>query len=240
MKKKLFGLFALTTIFALSGALFCLKEKQVQPLFAEGETSEVQEDSSSEPKEDLTSYEEEQEPTSAEENKLNDEIAEKIKQFKDTYLVPILSGVSVTSILSAVFTITLAFINRKTNKRISTSNDTTQANVAQFMINVEAKFTALSNKVENMLTLANRVVDTAEEAKKLYDEMFDMIKGKFNEIVNEINGLTDSTEKMLVMKKCMIMLINLEAELSKSNPQAISSGVVKQIAEINEEAKKML
>lgn len=223
---------------ALSGILFGLKEKQVHPLFAEGEeTSEVEDTSSSE-QEELSSYEE---PTEqVEESKQDNEITEKIKQFKDTYLVPILSGVSVTSILSAVFTISLSLINRNTNKKISEANATTQANVVKALEIAEAKISATIEYVNKMCALVNKTIEQAEATKQIGAEMFDMLKAKYSELLDEVKDLTDSTEKMLVMKKCMVMLINIEAELAKTNPHAISSGVVKQIAAINEEAKKML
>ena len=224
MKRKLLGLATLLAALVLTGGL--ASREAAAPVYADSETSEPVGDSSEE--ESISS----EEPASSEEQpqeKEGEKISEKLVAFRDTYLVPLVTGVSLTSVLSTVFSIAMAINAYKNKKTIIEENNKTRKQCLE------------------MLVMAKQVVETANaltlsimDDKKVSEETKQAFMKQTKMINDSIDKLTQETEKVLQIKPCVIMLIQLMTDLAKVNPQAVSSGVLETIEQLNQQAKKML
>lgn len=230
MKRKLFGLATLLAALVLTGGL--ASREAAAPVYADSETSEPVGDSSEE--EPISS----EEPTSSEEpatseeqpqEKEGEKISEKLVAFRDTYLVPLVTGVSLTSVLSVVFSIVMAINSYKNKKSIIEENN------------------KMRTQCLEMLVMAKQVVETANaltlsimDDKKVSEETKQAFMNQTKIINDSIDELTQETEKVLQIKPCVIMLIQLMTDLAKVNPQAVSSGILETIEQLNQQAKKML
>ncbi len=224
--KKLFKLFALVPLFICGGAL-TLKNTSVQPLFAEGE--EISEpapaEESSEPIEASSEpIDVEEEPVAAEE----ETVSQRIVNFKDTFLVPLFSGVSITAIVSFIFSLSMAILNRKNNKHNAEENAKSREDVKKAL-----------ELAASMAELAKQMVEQSEKGKEIEERTEAMFKENQKALISQVAKINENLEKVLAMKQCIILLINLEAELAKANPHVVSNGVYAKITTINEQAKKM-
>lgn len=220
-------------------------QKEYKPISAEGESSEILDSSepveSSEPQEssepeEQQSSEEQQESAPVEEpvveepeEDVSKEIAAKLNVFKDTFLVPLVSGVSITNLISCAVAIIFAYKNRKTNENINNSNNKTQE------LSLKAIEAAVALKKS-----AELLIEKVQNDSALTTEMKQDIFEQANFIRNNFDNFAKEVEKMLEIKTCVLMLIQVQAKLAETNPQAVSSGVMKQISELNEQAKKLL
>ena len=209
----------------------CASQKEFKPLLAEGEEPETSEpvEVSEEPVVESSEPEAVVEQPVEEDKVTREEIEQKITAFKDTYLVPLLSGVSITTIISCGLTILFAFKNRKTNTLIAKVNAITQEQAKKAI-----------DCVKEIEDQANLLLEQAQMYKDLAFEMKDRAIEQSKVMLNQVNELKGEVEKLFEMKACMIMLINTQVELAKINPQVVSSGVVKQLEALNEQAKKLL
>lgn len=228
MKKKLLGLFALVSLIAFSGALTLTKDKTAYHLLAEEESSEVAEESS---EEELPPQDSE-EPAPVEEP-VEEESESKIKDamlnFKDTFLVPLVSTLSLSTLVGAGVSIAVALLNKKNNNELKEKVLETQKQVACAL-----------KAVEDTVTIADKIIERTKNINERLDEAFKKLDDNTGEMVEKTAQLVSSSEKMLEIKKCVVMLVEVQSEIVKHDPQAISNGLAKRISEINEQAKKML
>lgn len=223
MKKKLFGLFALVSLIAFSGALTLTKDKTAYHLLAEEESSEVAEESS----------EEELPPQDSEEPAQVEESESKIKDamlnFKDTFLVPLVSTLSLSTLIGAGVSVAVALLNKKNNNSLKEKVLETQKQVA-----------CAIKAVEDTTKIAGNIIERTKDINECLEEAFKKMNDNTGEMVEKTAQLVNSSEKVLEIKKCVVMLVEIQSEIVKHDPQAISNGLAKQISEINEQAKKML
>lgn len=223
MKKKLFGLFALVSLIAFSGALTLTKDKTAYHLLAEEETSEVAEESSEVelPPQDSEELAQEEEPES--------KIKDAMLNFKDTFLVPLIGTVSISSLICGGISIAAALLNRKNNKVLKERIEKTHDQIEKSL-----KIAA------ETISIAENVIERTKQINKNLEDSFEELGESNKHYVEEAKRLVESSEKMLEIKKCVVMLVEIQSEIVKHDPQAISNGLAKQISEINEQAKKML
>lgn len=222
MKKKLFGLFALVSLIAFSGALTLTKDKTAYHLLAEEETSEVAEESS----EVELPPQDSEEPA---EEKPESKIKDAMLNFKDTFLVPLVSTLSISTLVSAGVSLAVALLNKKNNNALKEKVLETQKQVACAL-----------KVVEDTVTIADKIIERTKNISERLEEAFKKMDDNNGEIIEKTAQLVSSSEKMLEIKKCVVMLVEVQSEIVKHDPQAISNGLAKRISEINEQAKKML
>ena len=228
MKKKLFGLFAVAAALAFCGA-FSVKSNTISPIYAEGEES-------SEP---ISSEEEPETATVSEEPEVpaeDESIAKKVLEFKDTFLIPLLSGVSLSTILGMAVSTAFAFKNGRVVKVLKEANSKFERFANDKLQQAEQLINLANEQLEKAEEMSNRMIEKAEEINRRVENLISATQS----LVSNFESLATNTAKMLAIKECVVLLIEVQAELAKINPKAISSGIVEQIAFLEEQAKNLL
>ena len=229
MKKKLFGLFAVTVALAFCGA-FSAKSNTISPIYAEGEESSELISSEDEP-ETADSEEEVEVPAESEST-----IAKKVLEFKDTFLIPLLSGVSLSTILGMAVSAAFAFKNGRVVKVLKEANSQFERFANDKLQQAEQLINIANEQLEKAEEISNRMIEKAEEINGRVENLILATQS----LVSNFESLATNTSKMLAIKECVVLLIEIQAELAKINPKAISSGIVEQLAFLEEQAKNLL
>lgn len=161
-------------------------------------------------------------------NNVGDKIKDEIADFKDTYLIPLLSGVSITSVLGALFSLLMAFLNRRSNKK---SNE---------------EIIQSSKQVESVVELAASIIKTTsqimEEIQK-QNEIAESTRMDFqksaNELLVKISELTKETQDLQKLKPIMVSLASIDSKIALSNADVIKNGFGEDIARISEQIKSL-
>ena len=220
MKKKLLLLPVIALMGAGAVAFGTMKSESIVVRAEEESTTEV-----------VESVEESVElETIAEEEQQKENV---IKVFIDTYVVPIVATLGVGFFVSVIYGVTMAFVNAARNKKMVSSNQEAAEMVSQF-IKVCGELLKNANENEKQFLEMKKVF---EEKLIAVEELVIKEVGEAKEVANQI---AEETEKCLDMKSVLLILVELESELAKINPSAVSSGVVKKIAELQAQARKLL
>ena len=143
------------------------------------------------------------------------------KEKYESYIVPAVASVSITSVLSMAISIAFAILNRSTNKKIKLSNEETIALAIKTM------------------SVATELINTMNAEQKLSEETKKALMLKSKEVLDKIAEMIDKTEKMAEMKEVLILLSGMIVELSQADKKAVSSGVASKIAELDNQLKKI-
>lgn len=160
------------------------------------------------------------------EENMGDKIKDEISNFKDTYLVPLLSGVSLTSVIGALFSLLMAFINRKNNKKsneelIQSSKQVER--VVELAISIIKTTTQIMEEIQTQNKIAeNTRMDFQKSAKELLDK---------------VSELTKETQALQKLKPIMVSLATIDSKMALSNANVIKNGLGEDISELSEQIK---
>ena len=145
----------------------------------------------------------------------------KIENFKNTYLVPLLSGVSVASVFSLAMSVGLSVYNSKVNKK-------TRTLIANC---IDQTFSTLKmfNAIRQELEMANKL---SEATTKSLDEAF-------RKLFDQLGLLEKATDKVEAVKEAIVLLGEMQKELAKLDKQAVSSGVTKKLVQLEAKLKEL-
>lgn len=149
------------------------------------------------------------------------ETISKINSFKDTYLVPLLSGVSLASILSAIMSLVIAYLNRKTNNKNKISIDNLIVSVTDIISNT----TSLINELNKQNLISNNI-KTAFEVST-------------SDLLKKIELLTDKAESIEAYKDVLISLSAIITNFISNNAECVKNGVARDVNKINEQIKQL-
>lgn len=203
MKKIIFPIVAVGLMFATATTL---RTTQFQ-VKAEEETSEVLEEDTS----DLEEVELEE----------TDEITIKewFQNQYDTLVVPIISGVTITSVMSALVSITFAIFNRKTNKKIKLSNE----QLATLSLSILDSATKLITEIKNTNDLSVVTKDTFVNVT--------------NSIIEQVAELSGKTENLIALKSSIYTLAELVCEIACSTKNMVANGTAENCKKLLEQIK---
>lgn len=214
MKKgiKIFGICLM-----LSAVGFACSSKQARVAYAlEDESSEIIE----EPTDSSVISESIVEEPTIEEATEGSDIEKWAKEKWETFVAPLVGGISVTAILSFVSTL---FINWLKNKKLDKK-----------LLEIESKKVELENKiiaVETTLATLAIIKDEVGDVKTAVKSFLALSETKFNEIKEE-------SVKLQKIEPILKLLIELEAKLAKTSQDAIKAGIVSDIKELERLVKE--
>lgn len=167
-------------------------------------------------------------PTQEDDKTIGDKIKDEISNFKDTYLVPLLSGVSITSVLGAIFSLIMAILNRKNNKK---SNDEIiesskqVANVAALATKIIQVTMQIMDEIKNQNAIAeNTRLEFQQSSKALFEE---------------IATLTNKTEELQNLKPILATLATIDSKIALCSSEVIKNGLGTDIATLAEQIKSL-
>lgn len=201
MKKKL-----LVPIFALGLLAGGLALKPVAtPVHAEDEITEVA------PAEELTTSEESEES-----------VSDKISNFKDTYLVPLLSGVSITAVLSMGLTIVGFVLNRRFVHNRKEAEDTVLTKV----LDLVGVFTKLLTEINQTNTLSKDTKVAFEDSCKQLLSTLEVVK-----------TLPAKVDKVV---KTQVAIGQLLGKITSLDQKFVSSGIAQDCQSIVSDIKELV
>lgn len=146
---------------------------------------------------------------------------DKLNEFKETYLAPLLGGVSITSVVSALISIVLAIINRKTNGKIKESNKET-----------------IDLSVSVLKSAAN-LIDEMKEFNSISEETRKQFKEATDNLLKNVVELSGKTEQMLKIKDCVNQLVLIEEKIASHSKELVASGVAEDIHKLIEDVNNI-
>jgi len=147
---------------------------------------------------------------------------EEIKNFKDTFLVPLLSGVSIFSLVTTAISITLAVLNKKSNGQ------------------VRAKAMEIIERATDVVNVAKNLKETAqaqyEETKALALE----VKGKAQELIESGKKTQEEVKRLYELKDSMVCLLEVEAKKLANEGNAVASGLAEDVNKLVNDLKDLI
>ncbi len=161
----------------------------------------------------------------------------------ETYVAPLLTGISITSVVSVAFSIIFT-IARKTalDKKYAEKDSEYQAKVADFEQKVHEALDGLNERMqevdmikgvaENILNACLNEQEVNEATKAMIKETMEVLTAK----VDENNVIVQKYQKI---EPILQLLVQLEIKLAKSNKNNIANGVIDDIEEISKLIKSL-
>lgn len=208
--KKWRNLFLATIGFIFCGccALAC-SSKQVGAVHAEGEVVEV-----------------------VQEEEQSKETKEWLKEKYETFIVPLLSGISIASVGSLLFTVvflvTKTRLSEKRNRLIEArANEKYE----------QAQTTLLECK--DILSKVNQVYELTCQVKTDNDTAKQFIEDKMKYMVAVIDKSSTQIGKVDDLIKVVTVSTQLQAKIAKQSPELVRSGIISDIDEVTNLVKRL-
>ena len=152
--------------------------------------------------------------------------------FKDTYLVPMFSGISISSILGTVVSLVIAFVYKKAVKEL-------KAKLESQNIDYREKALVIEEKVKATIEQVNTVLEFVKHERELTVEMKETVIAQTNAVVNKLAELTNTTEKLAEVKVIIAQLNEIIGKIAESNKELVANGTAEEINKLLEQLKNM-
>jgi len=139
----------------------------------------------------------------------------------ETYIKPMFTGVSITAVVSCIFSVVMAILNRKNNIKSKTS-----------VLDMAA--TAL-----NVIKTNNECIKQIMELKELNDESLKTFVKQTDKIIEEVATVTNQTELLAKLKEAQQRTIEALTKMAANTKELVVSGVANELEQINNEIKEI-
>lgn len=150
----------------------------------------------------------------------------------ETYVVPLLSGVSITSILSMVVTIVFTSVkNKKLDQKVLAITE--KAN---------EKYQYTEDKlveVKEILKEVHEIYQLTLNNEKVNSEAKTFLQEKVKYMVSVVDGNSEKVNKIDDLVKILTLLTQLQIKVSKQSAEIVKSGIIEDINEITQLVKKL-
>lgn len=146
-------------------------------------------------------------------------VSDKISNFKDTYLVPLLSGVSIASLVSIFLSILGFVLNRKFKHERKESEDVVLGSV----LNLISKFTELLTEISTTNALSK------DTAKAFTTECDNLLK--------QFEFTKDIPTTMAKVAKCEVAIANIVSKIAAHSKDLVSCGIAEDCQAVVNELK---
>lgn len=216
MKSKTIALCAISLSLTAMG-VFCLQEP-----FAVNATEDTSiatssnESSSIESSEVASSSDQEQSDT------------DYFKNLYESYIVPILGSVSLTSVLAAIVAIVTSLVKRKGDKNVIASLD------AKTLIYEKI----LTQSIE-AVNASKALMDSVKEKEKIDEQSISEVLAKCDTLLMSIANETEQVEKVQQVKEVISQLTVILGKMASNTKELVASGVAEDIEKLIAEAKEL-
>lgn len=154
------------------------------------------------------------------------------KKDYETFVVPLLSGVSITSLLSMVVTILFTFIkNKKLDQKVLLVTQKANDKYQQ----CEEKLV----EIKEILTQVHEIYEMVTKSEKINDETKTYLEEKVKYLVTVIDGNSERVNKIDNLVEIITLLAQLQTKIAKQSDDVVKSGIVEDIDEITTLVKKL-
>ena len=150
----------------------------------------------------------------------------------ETYIVPLLSGVSITSILSTVVTFVFTIAkNKKLDQKVLAITEKANEKYQQ----AEEKLV----EVKEILRVINEIYQLTLNNEEVNNETKTFLKEKVQHMITVIDENSEKVNKIDDLTQILILLTQLQVKVSKQSAEIVKSGIVDDINEITQLVKKL-
>lgn len=177
----------------------------------------------------------EEQPTEQEEVSIKDEIT----KFKDTFLIPLLSGVSLSSIGAFIWIIVSNKIERVSREKKTKAEEEKRS--AEYK-RIEERYQQTEEmlaKAQQLIAIAFEIKEAVLSSEKTSEQTLEYVQAKlvqFETKVKEIAGYTSKTDKIA---KAIQLIGQIQVKLAKQSQNVIKSGLISDINEISQLLKEI-
>lgn len=150
-----------------------------------------------------------------------DELLDELKEYKETYLDPLLGGLTLSTIISVCMTILLAIYNKKIN--------------AKHKKDVEEYYDNLKNNMNKI----DEVLEMARKQNEISNMVINSFSNSVKQIEEQLSKLYSETEKIEYMKNALIGVSKIVSIQASSSKEAIRMGVSEEINQLKAEIEKI-
>lgn len=164
----------------------------------------------------------------AEEENTEFNIKEYLQNAFDSFVAPLLTGVSITSIVSLLVSVIFAYLNRKNNKNNAEIQKTNREDI-KTTIQMFNEYKISSDKIIKELKTQNQV---SKETKN------EFVKNS-EALLKQCEQMTKDVEHLEGLKEVMVDLATIISKIARSSNQLVSSGVAKDVTKLEEHIRKL-
>lgn len=164
----------------------------------------------------------------AEIERLKQEWQTKLNEFKDNYVVPLVSGVSVATIINLILTLAYTLIKNKTIKLKDKIIDDNQVRMSD-MVEAQKIF---CDKVANM-------IQELQQSNSINKETLAAVQSSANDLFVKIADLTGKTEHMTKIIPVLNTVAIIQSKTVEASEVAIKSGVADDVNKLLEQLKDL-
>lgn len=240
-----------------AGATCAITSGETVPVYAEENISSVAESIESEASENIAST---TEPIGSDEAKYDErlkDLEEKIAYVKkwaddkwNTYVAPLVGGVSLAVVLSFIGTIVMNYVKGKgidkkmleSNERLNSFIESSKTELNEKMAAVEERMVLVSealSKVTEVASTMTSIKETVDKGEKVSEETKERLESQVTSLSKTINEMTDEVSSLEEIKKAMAVLSQIIAALAKCSDEAIKNGSASEVAKLAELTKEL-
>lgn len=139
----------------------------------------------------------------------------------DTYVSPLLGGVSLAVVVSFLGTLLMTYVRSKSlDGKLKDANDKI------------AQATEILAKVSSVLLVLNTVKSDVENGNKINDETKAELKSQVSSLEAKIGELSGNIEPMEDIKKILSLLVQIVSAIATNDENSVKSGVSKEVSEL--------
>lgn len=166
-------------------------------------------------------------PVVGDEENVFEELWSKFEAWKETYLVPLLSGVSITTIVTLLINVILTIVREKrATKRENTASEEHE------------HAEALIAQAYAVIALVKDVFEHIKTQVLQNDALKQLIENKLNELEKLLNKNSREITKINKIEPILKILVQIQGKLALVNENAIASGITADINELIRLAKE--
>lgn len=186
-----------------------------------------------------------------------EELEEKISYVKkwaddkwNTYVAPLVGGVSLAVVLSFIGTIVMNYVKGKgidkkmleSNERLNAFIESSKTELNEKMAAVEEKMALASEalaKVTEVASTMTSIKETVEKGERISEETKEKLESQVTSLSKTLNEMTDEVSSLDDVKKAMAVLSQIIAALAKCSDEAIKNGSASEVAKLAELTKEL-
>lgn len=259
MKKRIL-IPAIALASCMSGLAIASASASAYGAYAEGEASSVSEAQSEETPQSAEQAESQTDSKTAEEEAYDQrlkDLEEKIAYVKDwangkwdTYIAPLLGGVSLAVVVSFIGTLAMNYAKGKgLDKKMLAAQEQFNSQIEEIKKTFAEKSIAIDEKVAqtadilasigSTLETLKSIEETVKSGEKVSEETKEQLTSQVNSLTKSMGELTEGVECLDGMKKAMVALSQIVSKLASTDPDAIKNGTVAEIKQLADMTKEL-
>ena len=151
------------------------------------------------------------------------------KNLYENFVVPLLGGVSISSMLSAIVSISFVIVRAKGEKKHNLQEN------ERYL-----KYAAIVEKAQAIISLCERSIESSNDVKNQVIEYMSSFTALAKELLDGIQDMLSHTEELEKMQPAFVRLCDILGKMAANTKELVSSGAAEDIRKIADEMKGLV